>query len=101
MEPSDSHQSDEPRESQSMATSKNGVGTSRISKDISDKIKQELSRSSLQTPHLKVRFDDTPIFIELEQKVDENDIIEDIKDQKANVTIGQLLHDNANYQKLI
>jgi hypothetical protein len=28
-------------------------------------------------------------------------IIRDIKDQKANVTIGQLLHDNTNYQKLI
>ena len=33
--------------------------------------------------------------------MDDYDIIQDIKDQKANVTIGQLLHDNANYQKLI
>ena len=53
------------------------------------------------TPHLKVRFDDTPVSIEPEQKVDDFDIIQDMKDQKANVTIGQLLHSNANYHKLI
>jgi hypothetical protein len=34
-------------------------------------------------------------------RVDEYDILQDIKDQKANVTIGQLLHDNANYQKQV
>ena len=33
--------------------------------------------------------------------MDDYDIIQDIKDQKANITIGQLLYDNANYQKLI
>ena len=33
--------------------------------------------------------------------MDEYDIVQDIKDQQANVTIGQLLHDNTNYQKLI
>ena len=33
--------------------------------------------------------------------MDEYNILQDIKDQKANVTIGQLLHDNVNYQKLI
>lgn len=27
--------------------------------------------------------------------------MQDIKDQRANVTIGQLLHDNVNYQKVI
>ena len=62
---------------------------------------QKLLRSSLPTPHPRVRFDDTPVFIEPERKVDDYDIIQDIKDQKANVTIRQLLHDNANYQKLI
>ena len=53
-----------------------------------------------QSPR-KVRFDDVPIIIEPERKLDDYDIIQDIKDQKANVTIGQLLHDNTNYQKLI
>ena len=48
----------------------------------------------------KVRFHDVLVIIELEAKPDDYDIIEDIKDQKANVTIDQLLHDNAKYQKL-
>ena len=84
-----------------MATSENRIETNRISKDINKEVKQELSRSGLQTPHPRVRFDDTPIFIVSERKVDEYDIIQDIKDQKANVTIRKLLYDNANYQKLI
>ena len=84
-----------------MATSENGVETSRIPEDISEEVRQELSRSGFQTPHRRIRFDDTLVFIELEWKVDEYNIIQDIKDQKANVTIGQFLHDNANYQKLI
>ena len=100
-EPSDSHQSDKPREFQPMATSKNGVGTSRILEDINEEVKQELSRSNLQIPYPRVRFDDILVFIESERKVNEYDIIQDIKDQKANVTIGQLLYDNTNYQKLI
>ena len=49
----------------------------------------------------KVRFDDIPVIIVPEAKPDDYDIIQDIKDRKANVTIGQLLHDNTNYQKLI
>lgn len=49
----------------------------------------------------KVRFSDSPIFIEPEKKGNEYDILQDIKDQKANVTIGQLLYDNTHYQKLI
>ena len=84
-----------------MATSENGIGTSTIPEDIIEEVRQELSRFGLQTPHPRVRFDDTPVFIELEQKVDEYNIIEDIKDQKANVKVEQLLHDNTNYQKLI
>ena len=84
-----------------MATSKNGVGTSRILEDINEEVKQELSRSNLQIPYPRVRFDDILVFIESERKVNEYDIIRDIKDQKANVTIGQLLYDNTNYQKLI
>ena len=38
-EPSDSHQLDEPRESQSMATSKNDIGTNRIPEDISEEVR--------------------------------------------------------------
>ena len=34
-------------------------------------------------------------------RVDEYDILQDIKNLKANVTIGQLLHDNANYHKKV
>ena len=93
-DPSDFQQSDKPRGTQPIATSKNGVGTSRIPKDISEEVRQELSRSSLPTPHPRVRFDDTLVFIEPKGKVDDYDIIQDIKDQKANVTIRQLLHDN-------
>ena len=100
-DPSDSQQSDEPRETQPVATSENGVGTSRIPKDINEEVRQDLTRSDLPTQHLRVKFDDIPIFIEPERKADDYDVIQDIKDQKANVTIGQLLHDNANYQKLI
>ena len=100
-DPNDSQPSDEPRESQPVVTSENGVGTSRIPEDISEEIRQDLTRSGLPTQHPRVRFDDNPVFIEPEWKADEYDIIQDIKNQKANVTIGQLLHDNANYQKLI
>ena len=74
-DPSDSQQSDEPRETQHVATSENGVGTSRIPEDISEEVRQELSRSGLPTLHPKVRFDDTPVFIELERKVDDYDVI--------------------------
>ena len=79
----------------------NGVGISRVPEDISEEVRQDLTRSGLPTQLSRVRFDDTPVFIEPTRKVDDYDIIQDIKDQKANVTIGQLLHDNANYQKLI
>ena len=66
-DPSNSQQSDEPRKTQPIATSKNGVGTSRISKDISEEVRQELTRSNLPIPHPRVRFNDTPIFIEPER----------------------------------
>jgi len=50
----------------------------------------------------KVRFNDEPIFIEPKKKEEhEYNILQNIKEQKANVTIGQLLHDNFHYQKLI
>ena len=100
-DPSDSQQSNNLGKTKPIATSENGVGTSRIPEDINEEVRQDLTRSELPTQLQRVRFDDTPVFIESERKVDDYDIIQDIKDQKANVTIGQLLHDNANYQKLI
>lgn len=48
-----------------------------------------------------VRFDDVLVIIQLATRVDEYNIIEDIKSQKANVTIGLLFHDNMNYPKVI
>ena len=85
------------------ATTEKGVETSRIPTDISAKVRQQLGELDLHPDWFprKVRFDDVPIIIEPERKPDDYDIIQDIKDQKANVTIGQLLHDNTNYQKLI
>lgn len=74
---------------------------SRIPEDIREEFKLELSRSGLQSPHTRVRFNDTPVFIEPERKVDEYDILPDIKDQKANETIGQLIYDYVNYRKLV
>ena len=86
-----------------VATAEKGVGISRIPMDISTEVRQHLGElDSYPDQSLrKVRFDDVPIIIEPERKPDDYDIIQDIKDQKANVTIGQLLHDNTNYQKLI
>ena len=85
------------------ATTEKGVETSQIPTDISAEVRQQLGELDLHpdwSPR-KVRFDDVPIIIEPERKPDDYNIIQDIKDQKANVTIGQLLHDDTNYQKLI
>ena len=86
-----------------VATAKKGVGISQIPTDISAEVQQQLGEldSHPDWSPRKVRFDDVSIIIEPEWKPDDYDIIQDIKDQKANVTIGQLLHDNTNYQKLI
>ena len=86
-----------------VATAEKGVGISRTPTDISAEVRQQLGEldSHPDRSPRKVRFDDVPIIIEPERKPDDYDIIRDIKDQKANVTIGQLLHDNTNYQKLI
>ena len=93
----------EPESVQPRATLQKGVEESRIPRDISIEVKDDLERTNLGivAEPKKVRFDDVPVIIEPEAKLDDYDIIQDIKDQKANVTIGQLLHDNANYQKLI
>ena len=78
-----------------------GVDPHRIPEDISREVRRELTGSGQPTVRATVTFDDTPVVIPAFPHVDEYDIIEDIKSQKANVTIGQLLHDNINYQKVI
>jgi hypothetical protein len=65
-----------------------GVEENRLPIDISSEVGRAITDSNPRIVPKTVRFDDY-------------DIIRDIKDQKANVTIGQLLHDNTNYQKLI
>ena len=86
-----------------VATSKEGVTRSRIPMDVSTEIREQLAKqiSNTDPSPQKVPFSDVPVIIEPERKLDDYDIIQDIKDQKANVTIGQLLHDTTNYQKLI
>jgi hypothetical protein len=71
--------------------------------DISFEVGRAITDSNPRIVPNTVRFDDVPVIIKSNPdiRIDENDIIRDIKDQKANVTIGQLLHDNTNYQKLI
>ena len=86
-----------------IASVEKGAEENRISKDISREVRKELEGSG-QIPDLpirKVRFDETPVIIQPDLKPDEYDIIQDIKEQKANATIGQPLHDNSNYQKLV
>jgi Fe-S-cluster formation regulator IscX/YfhJ len=71
--------------------------------DISSKVGRAITDSNPRIVPKTVRFDDVPVIIKTNPdiRIDEYDIIRDIKDQKANVTIRQLLHDNTNYQKLI
>jgi hypothetical protein len=71
--------------------------------DISSEVGREITDSNPKIVPKTVRFDDIPVIIKTNPdiQIDEYDIIRDIKDQKANITIGQLLHDNTNYQKLI
>jgi Fe-S-cluster formation regulator IscX/YfhJ len=71
--------------------------------DISSEVGRAIADSNPRIVPKTVRFDDIPVIIKSNPdiRIDEYDIIRDIKDQKANVTIGQLLHDNTNYQKLI
>ena len=89
------------------ATFEHGVQTKEQGKlwekDISGEVHKLLKEGKKPVPKRHVTFDDTPIVIKpvLPSKVDEYDILQDIKNQKANVTIGQLLHDNLNYQKQV
>ena len=80
-----------------------GVEEDRIPRDISRETRKVLAEPepSPKTSGRTVRFDEIPVIIQPDPKPDEYDIIQDIKEQKANATIGQLLHDNPNYQKLV
>jgi hypothetical protein len=80
-----------------------GVEENRLPIDISSEVGRAITDSNPRIVPKTVRFDNTPVIIKtnLDIRIDEYDIIRDIKDQKANVTIGQLLHNNTNYQKLI
>ena len=78
-----------------------GVDPHRIPEDVSAEVRRELGDSGSPPIRMAVTFDDVPVIIPAALRVDEYDIVEDIKSQKANVTIGQLLHDNLNYQKVI
>ena len=81
--------------------SEEGVGNNRIPIDISAEIRTEISGPDIVRNQKKVSFNDTPLIINPHVSTHEYNIIQDIKEQKANVTIGQLLHDNVMYQKLI
>ena len=87
----------------SIASVEKGVEENRILKDVSREIRKDLEESgqTYNPPSRKVRFDENPVIIQPDLKPDEYDIMQDIKEQKANATIGQLLHDNPNYQKLV
>ena len=78
-----------------------GVDQHRIPEDISDKIRREFAEPGTTPIRTTVTFDDVPVIIPASLRVDEYDILADLNTQKANVTIGQLLHDNVNYQKVI
>jgi hypothetical protein len=80
-----------------------GVQENQLPIDISSEVGRTITDSNPRIVPKMVRFDDIPVIIKTNPdiRIDEYDIIRDIKDQKANVTIGQLLHDNTNYQKLI
>ena len=84
-----------------VADSEEGVENNRIPVDISAEIRKEISGPDLEQNRKRVSFSDTPVIINPDVNTHEYDIIQDIKDQKANVTIGQLVHDNVMYQKLI
>ena len=81
--------------------SEKGVEPNRIPVDISAEIRTEISGPDIVRHQKKVSFSNSPVIINPDVGTNEYNIVQDIKDQKANVTIGQLLHDSVAYQKLI
>ena len=84
-----------------VAQSGKGVGLPNPLPDISQEVRAQISIDRVEPPARKVTFTGSPVTIHSNQgiRVDEYDILQDLRAQKANVTIGQLLHDNPNYQK--
>ena len=93
----------EPDQVTPIASVEKGVEEKRIPRDVSREVRKDLTEPEplIKPPDRTVRFDETLVIIQPDLKPDEYDIIQDIKEQKANATIGQLLHDNPNYQKLV
>ena len=81
--------------------SEKGVGLANPLPDISQEVRNEILRDRVEPPARKVTFMSSESIIRPpgNLRVDEYDILQDLRAQKANVTIGQLLHDNPNYQK--
>jgi len=74
-----------------------GVDRNWIPIDINAEIRTEMSRLG-PAPNLKrVSFNNTPMIINPDVNTHEYDIIQDIKDQKANVTIG---HSDSSYMTM-
>ena len=89
----------EPDQVTPIAAVEKGVDENQIPRDVSREVREDLAdpEHTLRPSGRTVRFDETPVIIQLDLKTDEYEIIQDIKEQKANATIGQLLHDNPNY----
>jgi hypothetical protein len=70
-----------------------GVEENRLPIDHSSVVGRAITDSNPRIVPKTVKFDDVPVIIKSNPdiRIDEYDIIRDIKDQKANVTIGQLL----------
>jgi Fe-S-cluster formation regulator IscX/YfhJ len=67
-----------------------GIEENRLLIDISSEVGRAIADSNPRIVPKTVRFDDVPVIIKSNPdiRIDEYDIIRDIKDQKANVTIG-------------
>ena len=76
-DPSSSSSDPEPEPVQPRATLEKGVGESRIPRDISLEVRDDLERTNLGTAAepKKVRFEDIPVIIKPEVKPDDYDII--------------------------
>jgi hypothetical protein len=72
-------------------------------KDIQREVREILLQEQPAPVRTKmIRFEDTPVIIPLSAKrPDQYNICQDLMDQKADVTFGQLLHDNVNYQQQV
>ena len=78
------------------------VETTRLAPDISAEVRKTVEAAA-EPPSRRVTFAENSTLIRPDAsiRVDEYDILQDIQEQKANVTIGQLLHDNVNYQRQV